>query len=112
MQTSAMVLTMRYSRMAIKDGPMYISSTAVVFAEIFKILTCLAVILHGSKYKWSLFVRQLQDEILMKSWETLKLAIPAGLYTFQNNLLFLALSNLDAATYQVRKLYSLKKLLR
>ncbi len=33
--------------------------------------------------------------------ELLKLAIPSGLYTIQNNLLYVALSNLDAATYQI-----------
>lgn len=46
------------------------------------------------------FVVQLKREI--KSWDTMKLIVPAGLYTLQNNLLFLALTYLDAATYQVR----------
>ncbi len=45
-------------------------------------------------------------DIWQKPMETLKLLIPAGLYTLQNNLLFVALSNLDAATYQVT--YQLK----
>jgi UDP-sugar transporter A1/2/3 len=36
----------------------------------------------------------------------LKLAIPSGLYAIQNNLLFIALSYLNAATYQVS--YQLK----
>lgn len=47
------------------------------------------------------FLAVLNNEILQKPWDTLKLAVPSGLYTIQNNLLFLALSNLDAATYQV-----------
>lgn len=43
----------------------------------------------------------LREEFVNKPVQTMKLAIPAGIYTLQNNLLFLALSNLDAATYQV-----------
>lgn len=45
----------------------------------------------------------LRQEILHKPIETLKLAIPSGIYTLQNNLLYVALSNLDAATYQVHQ---------
>lgn len=43
----------------------------------------------------------LREEIVKKPSQTMKLAIPAGIYTLQNNLLYVALSNLDAATYQV-----------
>ena len=42
-------------------------------------------------------------EILYNPRETAKLIVPSGLYAVQNNLLYLALSNLDAATYQVMK---------
>ena len=45
--------------------------------------------------------KELKEEIFNKPFDTLKLAIPAGLFTLQSNLLFVALSNLDAATYQV-----------
>lgn len=45
--------------------------------------------------------RLLKEEIVNKPLETMKLAIPAGIYTLQNNLLYVALSNLDGATYQV-----------
>ena len=41
------------------------------------------------------------SEIINKPKETAKLIVPSGLYAVQNNLLYLALSNLDAATYQV-----------
>ncbi len=41
-------------------------------------------------------------EVVGKPLETAKLLIPSGLYTIQNNLLFVALTNLDAATYQVK----------
>lgn len=50
--------------------------------------------------------RLLRDEIVNKPGETMKLGIPAGIYTLQNNLLYVALSNLDAATYQVQEMGS------
>lgn len=43
----------------------------------------------------------LRVEIVNNPANTMKLAIPAGVYMLQNNLLYIALSNLDAATYQV-----------
>ena len=48
-------------------------------------------------------------EVVNRPKETLKMIIPSGLYTIQNNLLYIALSNLDAATYQVCIFFSLSK---
>lgn len=45
--------------------------------------------------------RELDADIFKKPYDTLKVGVPALLYVIQNNLLFLALSALDAATYQV-----------
>jgi len=57
-------------------------------------------------YSLAGLINQLNTDIIQKPTETLKLLIPSALYTLQNNLLFIALSNLDAATYQVT--YQLK----
>ena len=46
-------------------------------------------------------MQRLNDDVVCKPWVTLKLLVPAGLYTLQNNLLFLGGSYLDAATFQV-----------
>lgn len=48
-------------------------------------------------------LHQTFDEMFGNWQGTLKLAVPAFLYTVQNNLLFIALSNLSAATYQVHQ---------
>uniref|UniRef100_A0A0F7Z230 UDP-N-acetylglucosamine transporter-like protein n=1 Tax=Crotalus adamanteus TaxID=8729 RepID=A0A0F7Z230_CROAD len=105
-QTTSLVLTMRYSRTLKEEGPRYLSSTAVVIAELLKITACILLVYKDSKCSLRTLNRVLHDEILNKPMETLKLAIPSGIYTLQNNLLYVALSNLDAATYQVT--YQLK----
>ncbi|XP_036200422.1 UDP-N-acetylglucosamine transporter isoform X2 [Myotis myotis] len=105
-QTTSLVLTMRYSRTFKEEGPRYLSSTAVVVAEILKIMACVLLVYKDSQCSLRALNRILRDEILNKPMETIKLAIPSGIYTLQNNLLYVALSNLDAATYQVT--YQLK----
>uniref|UniRef100_A0A4W5MA76 Solute carrier family 35 member A3b n=1 Tax=Hucho hucho TaxID=62062 RepID=A0A4W5MA76_9TELE len=106
LQTTSLVLTMRFSRTLQGEGPRYLASTAVVSAELLKILICLLLVFYDHSFSFRVLNLVLKEEILNKPMETLKLAIPSGIYTLQNNLLYVALSNLDAATYQVT--YQLK----
>ncbi|KAM9350100.1 solute carrier family 35 member A3b [Symphorus nematophorus] len=106
LQTTSLVLTMRYSRTLKEDGPRYLASSAVVSAEVLKIITCTLLVFLENNFSVRAMNQLLKEEIVNKPVETMKLAIPAGIYTLQNNLLYVALSNLDAATYQVT--YQLK----
>ncbi|CAB3404591.1 unnamed protein product [Caenorhabditis bovis] len=108
-QTTALVLTLRYSQTQPTDGPKYLSSTAVVCAEIVKLFTCFFVLYRNNGYRISGMMYELNREIFathQTRMDTLKVAVPAIMYVVQNNLLFFALKKLDAATYQVT--YQLK----
>ncbi|XP_012672927.1 solute carrier family 35 member A3b [Clupea harengus] len=106
LQTTSLVLTMRYSRTLKEDGPRYLPSSAVVSAEMLKIVACIFLVFRDNTFSLRALNHVLREEIVNKPTETLKLAIPSAIYTFQNNLLYVALSHLDAATYQVT--YQLK----
>lgn len=48
-QTTSLVLTMRYSRTLKEEGPRYLSSTAVVLAEVLKIMACVLLVYRDSR---------------------------------------------------------------
>ncbi|KAG0010712.1 hypothetical protein BGZ81_002602 [Podila clonocystis] len=101
LQNSTLVLMMRYSRVNVQaDQPMYLASTAVFFAELIKLLACVFVLAYKTKSiaRTSYILRK---EIFEQPQEILKMLVPSGLYALQNNLLYVALSNLEAATFQV-----------
>eukprot|EP01125_Pyxidicula_operculata_P009192 TRINITY_DN3047_c0_g1_i1.p1 TRINITY_DN3047_c0_g1~~TRINITY_DN3047_c0_g1_i1.p1 ORF type:complete len:261 (+),score=19.65 TRINITY_DN3047_c0_g1_i1:875-1657(+) len=95
LQNTSLVLLMRYSRT--QEGPRYFTSTAVIAAEVVKVLSCWGVMLFTSKGNVSQVLKDSVGEIM----DTLKIAIPAGVYAVQNNLLYIGLSNLEAPVYQV-----------
>ena len=100
-QMVGLVLLMRYSRTNHPEGqPMYLASTAVFVMEVMKLVICCFVIAYQSGGLGSL-LGELKLHVLQSPTEMAKLSVPSFLYTVQNNLLYLALSNLDAATYQV-----------
>ena len=102
---------MHYSRiMPLVDGHRYFTSTAVLLNEVMKLTIASAVALHdtrsslGANASLLTLARSVYGQVFSNdSW---KLAIPAALYTLQNSLQYVAVSNLDAATFQVT--YQLK----
>lgn len=98
-QMVGLVLLMRYSRTTHAEGePMYLASTAVFVMEVMKLVICCMVIAYQTAGN---LLGELNTHVIGDPMEMLKLSVPSFLYCVQNNLLYLALTNLDAATYQV-----------
>lgn len=93
-QTVAAVIFTQWSRSTLAGSDVrFAPSTAVVCAEFLKtIIGIIYVLLYGD-------IRQVKDQL----W---KLSVPALCYLIQNNLLFIALTNLDACVFQV--IYQIK----
>lgn len=100
LQNTFLVVFMHYSRTLTTSDNLYASSTAVVSMEVLKLVICLGVIAYERKSISGLF-STLHSEIYSQPTELLKLSIPSILYSIQNNLLYYALTHLDAATFQV-----------
>lgn len=103
LQNALLILVMRYTRT--RKGDMYFATTAVILSEGLKVLTSLGILAaqEGTLTKLLCYLR---DNIWRQPLDCLKVSVPAFIYTLQNNLLYIALSNLDAATFQVS--YQLK----
>lgn len=95
------VLVMRYSRTESKEGKeLYINTTVVLLSEVVKLSFCV-ILLFGQYWSLTQTAKVINNEVIKKPYETMKLAIPSTLYTIQSNLILVSLSNLDAATFQV-----------
>ncbi|KAJ1095464.1 hypothetical protein NDU88_000627 [Pleurodeles waltl] len=103
-QNASLILTIRYVRTL--PGDKFFATTAVVMAEVLKAITCLLLIFVQKRGSVKQFVLFLYDSIILQYMDTLKLAVPSLIYTLQNNLQYIAISNLPAATFQVT--YQLK----
>ncbi|CBY23860.1 unnamed protein product [Oikopleura dioica] len=103
-QNASLALTMRAART--QTGDMFLSTSAVCMAEITKVIVCLIIILHSFGWNIRNWTGHIKEEIFDKPMDTIKVAVPAFIYTVQNNLLYVSISNLPAAVFQVS--YQLK----
>jgi len=102
LQTSATVLIMQASRRTSDPNKVrYATSTAVMLAEFFKMsIGILHEFIYAPADKGSRFTHVVRS-CCGNVRDLLLMSVPAILYMIQNNLLFVALSNLDSAVYQV-----------
>lgn len=104
LQNAILGLSMRYART--RPGDMFLSSTAVVMAEVVKLATSLVLVFLEEGKSMLRLKATLHNTIVKQPMDTLKICVPSFLYILQNNLLYVSASHLDAATYQVT--YQLK----
>jgi UDP-sugar transporter A1/2/3 len=74
-------------------------------SELVKLISCLWLVYHEEGNSISKLKEAVHTQIIKQPLDTLKVCVPSMVYVVQNNLLYVAASHLDAATYQV----SLKK---
>ncbi|KAM4571716.1 UDP-galactose translocator isoform 2-T2 [Fundulus diaphanus] len=103
-QNASLILSIRYVRTL--PGDRFFTTSAVVMAEVLKVTTCLLIILLQKRFNVKETAWFLLDSVVLQYKDTLKLAVPSLIYTLQNNLQYVAISNLPAATFQVT--YQLK----
>lgn len=103
-QNAALGLSMRYART--RPGDLFVSSTAVLMSEFVKLISCLWLVFREEGSSMLKLKDALHNQIIKQPIDTLKVCVPSMIYVVQNNLLYVAASHLDAATYQVT--YQLK----
>ncbi|KAG6816447.1 hypothetical protein H0H87_006002 [Tephrocybe sp. NHM501043] len=111
-QNSMLTLIMHHSRISTPPSRTYSAPTAVLMNEVLKGLISFVIaylrIEHlndaspAAGMPWTIRIRRLRKLANgVFSPDCWKLSIPAILYVVQNNLQYVAASNLDAATFQV-----------
>lgn len=116
LQTVASVMTIRFAtvrpvplsnekaaREELHRSPVrFLNTTVVALAEVFKFLASFVALWGETGFSQPMrTLVRLRSSLFSNPVDTLKLGVPAALYTLQNNLVFVALANLSGAVYQV-----------
>lgn len=98
LQNAVFVLISRYSKS--DPNSTYITSVMVFITEISKLLISLLCLFIEQKSVQNT-INMVIKYVINDPYLTLKISLPSFLYVIQNNLIFLAVSNLEAPTFQV-----------
>ncbi|KAJ1342140.1 hypothetical protein BSLG_003267 [Batrachochytrium salamandrivorans] len=90
---------MRYAQTL--PGPRFLTSTAVVMSELIKLVVSLIIHLAEERRTTGISGTKLMADLFGPNSDWLKMTVPAVLYFIQNNLQYVAVHLLDAATFQV-----------
>ncbi|CAM9251473.1 unnamed protein product [Ectocarpus sp. 12 AP-2014] len=93
-------MVMRYTRVSGEQADMYISTTAVVMAEMVKVAVALAM-QFKTEGSVSAVINSVRVNTVGNPVQYFKMGVPALLYTIQNNLAYVATNSLDGPTYQI-----------
>lgn len=96
--TSAQVLTMKYASSL--PGVKFNSTTAVLMGEVMKLVFSFFLVAIGEGSIPRAVVSLYNNAVYDKK-EMMKNAVPAFLYTIQNNCMYIAIANLEAVIFQI-----------
>ena len=106
-QNAILGLSMRYSRT--RSGDMFFEGTAVLMAEVVKLVTCMFLVYRSPEEgaeNFKKFTEILHKTIILNKLDTLKVCVPSFIYLLANNLNYVAAEHLDVPTYETT--YQLK----
>lgn len=108
LQNSGLAILMRYTMIFVQPGTeRYLSSTAVLTAEILKLIISVTLcFIVDCNMSYKIFITTLHNEFIGNRGDWVKLMVPSILYTLQNSLQYFSMSRLSAPVFQV--LYQLK----
>lgn len=100
MLTAQNVLSVLFMRIArTNEGPAFLAGSVIIASEVLKMVLCVLLLLKdmapGDAFK------TVQSEVFSNFSGTLQMSVPALCYTFQNFMVFIAITRLDVTTYQV-----------
>ncbi|CAD5224989.1 unnamed protein product [Bursaphelenchus okinawaensis] len=97
LQQASMPLMARSARYR-SENEVFFSTVNVFLMDVIKLCLCSAVIIFNERSIFK-FVKDVKESVFGNPVETMKICVPSIIYTLQNNLYYIALSNLESTTF-------------